>query len=119
MIDADAPEEVRLQMLSGSTRNNGPCGLNEQDDIDNWRQVTDSGKLVAHKEIRHQVSMGIGHSSNSHPQFVGLVSERYISESNQRNFHARWQEFMNAESWKDIHIDPITAKFEGTATMKG
>ena len=47
------------------------------------------------------------------------MSERYISENNQRNFYARWQEFMNAESWADIHIDPITAPFEGTATMKG
>ena len=51
--------------------------------------------------------------------YAGLVSERYISENNQRNFYARWQEFMNAESWADIHIDPMTAQFEGTATMKG
>ena len=118
LTDKDAPEVIRREMLSGSSRNNGPGGLNEQDDIDNWAQMTGSGKLVAHREIGHQVSMGIGHATTSHPEFVGLVSERYISENNQRNFHSRWQEFMKAGSWKDIHIDPITAKFEGTATMK-
>jgi hypothetical protein len=26
---------------------------------------------------------------------------------------------MNAESWDDIPLDPITARFEGTATMPG
>jgi hypothetical protein len=62
--------------------------------------------------------MGLGRAG-PHPEFAGMVSERYISENNQRNMYGRWQEFMNARSWKDIHIDPITAKFEGTATMKG
>jgi hypothetical protein len=26
---------------------------------------------------------------------------------------------MNAESWADISLDPIKARFEGTATMQG
>jgi hypothetical protein len=42
-----------------------------------------------------------------------------LSEINQRSYYTRWEEFMNARSWKDISIDPITAKFEGTATFKG
>jgi hypothetical protein len=50
---------------------------------------------------------------------VGLISERYISENNQRLFYRRWEEFMNAESWVDISLDAITARFDGTATMQG
>jgi hypothetical protein len=42
-----------------------------------------------------------------------------INEGPQRGIYRRWQEMMNAESWADIHIDPITAKFEGLATMQG
>ena len=61
--------------------------------------------------------MGVGHAG-PHPVYPGLVSERYISENNQRYFYLRWQEFMNAESWADIHLDPITAHFEGTAAMR-
>jgi hypothetical protein len=64
------------------------------------------------------LSMGLGHAA-AHPDYPGLVSERYISENNQRHFYLRWQEFMNAESWADISLDPITARFEGMATMKG
>jgi hypothetical protein len=46
------------------------------------------------------------------------VSERYISEHNQRRFYLRWQEFMNAERWAEISLDPLTARFEGTASMR-
>jgi hypothetical protein len=30
----------------------------------------------------------------------------------------RWEAFMNAESWSDIPLDPITARFDGAATMR-
>jgi ethylbenzene dioxygenase subunit alpha len=62
--------------------------------------------------------MGLGHAG-AHPEYPGVVSERYISENNQRLFYQRWEEFMNAESWADIPIAPITARFEGTATIRG
>jgi hypothetical protein len=61
--------------------------------------------------------MGVGHAGQ-HPVYPGLVAERYISENNQRYFYLRWQEFMNAASWADIHLDPMTVYFEGTAAMR-
>ena len=62
--------------------------------------------------------MGLGHAG-THPEYPGVVSERYISENNQRLFYERWEEFMNAESWAEIRVAPITARFEGTATLHG
>ena len=62
--------------------------------------------------------MGVGHAG-SHPDYPGMVSERYISENNQRLFYQRWEQFMNAESWGDIPLEPIRARFEGTAGMRG
>jgi hypothetical protein len=58
--------------------------------------------------------MGLGRAG-PHPDYPGLVSERYISENNQRLFYMRWQQFMNAGSWADIPLAPITARFDGTA----
>jgi hypothetical protein len=96
----------------------GISGNNEQDDLDNWIQVTNSGLSPTTRKYRHQLSLGVGHSGPD-PKYKGaIVAEQFFSESNQRYMYARWQEFMNAKSWADIHIDPITAKFEGTATMK-
>ena len=120
MVEKDSPEEIKREQVSRGTWSNlGISSMNEVDDQDNWIQVTHSGLSPRARKVPSDLSMGIGRATTSHPEFVGLVSERYISENNQRNFYARWQEFMNAESWADIHIDPITAPFEGTATMKG
>ena len=60
--------------------------------------------------------MGMGRAGTD-PQFPGIVSERYTSENNQRHFYRRWEQFMNASNWSEIPIEPITAVFEGTASM--
>jgi hypothetical protein len=62
--------------------------------------------------------MGMRHEAFN-AQLHGVENARAIGEINQRTLYARWQEFMNAESWRDIRIDPITADFDGTATMSG
>jgi 3-phenylpropionate/trans-cinnamate dioxygenase alpha subunit len=116
-FEADSPEIIRRSQISGSGGSNGVNGLMEQDDQDNWIQVTKSGVGTHSKKFPQELSMGKGHAGNSDPDFPGLLSERYISENNQRKFYQRWQEFMNANSWNDIGIDPIMANFEGTATM--
>ena len=120
MVERDVPDEVRKVQLVGATSLAlGISSMNEVDDQDNWIQVTQSGLSTQARKVLSDLSMGLGHATTSHPDFRGLVSERYISENNQRHFYGRWQEFMNAESWADIPIEPITATFEGTATMKG
>jgi hypothetical protein len=62
--------------------------------------------------------MGVGHTFR-HDDWPGLISERYISENNQRHFYQRWMEFMNADSWDDIHLDPMSGRYEGTAGLHG
>ena len=116
--EKDAPDEVVKAIRLLMEQKDNASGLHEQDDTDNWRQVTDSGKSPTGRKYLSDLSMGINHATTSHPQFRGAVAEQFISESNQRNYYARWQEFMNAGSWADVHVDPITAQFEGTATMK-
>jgi phenylpropionate dioxygenase-like ring-hydroxylating dioxygenase large terminal subunit len=118
LVEKDAPEEIKRISRIGSQANNGAAGLFEQDDVDNWRQVTAASRSRIGRRYPQELSMGLGHE-HTHPDYPGLVSERYISENNQRHFYQRWQEFMNARSWADIPLDPITARFEGTATMKG
>ena len=40
LLDRDAPEELKRVIRIGSQANNGAAGMFEQDDVDNWRQVT-------------------------------------------------------------------------------
>ena len=118
MFEKDMPPELKRALRMGGGNYNGVAGLFEQDDMDNWRGVTQASQSPVARKYPQVLSMGLGHSGPD-PDFPGLVSERYVSESNQRGFYRRWEDFMNAESWSDIPIDPITVEFEGTATMKG
>jgi 3-phenylpropionate/trans-cinnamate dioxygenase alpha subunit len=116
--EKDAPQVVIDGGRRGSAGNNGPAGLFEQDDIDNWRSVTEASRSPVARKVAQDLSMGHGRAG-AHDDYAGIVSEEYISENNQRHFYLRWQEFMNAESWADIPIEPISADFEGTASMDG
>jgi phenylpropionate dioxygenase-like ring-hydroxylating dioxygenase large terminal subunit len=116
LVEADAPEEVKRARSIASAANNGPAGLNEQDDMDNWGQVTHASDSVIARRFPAVVSMGVGHAARSE-EWPGMISDRYISENNQRGYYNRWMEFMNADSWRDISIEPITVQFEGTAGM--
>jgi len=62
--------------------------------------------------------MGLGHET-THYVLPGKVGGRRLNEVPQRALYTRWQEFMNATSWKEISIAPQIAKYEGTATFKG
>jgi ethylbenzene dioxygenase alpha subunit len=86
--------------------------------MDNWGQVTEASKSIIARRYPAVLSMGAGHAGRNE-EWPGRLSERYISENNQRGYYERWMEFMNANSWADIHIDPITVNFEGTATLHG
>jgi hypothetical protein len=118
LVERDAPEVVRNAIRIGGAQNNGAAGLFEQDDIDNWRSVTEASFSQVARKVPAILSMGKGHVGR-HDDWPGLVSERYISENNQRNFYLRWMEFMNADSWADIRLEPITGRYEGNAGFHG
>jgi phenylpropionate dioxygenase-like ring-hydroxylating dioxygenase large terminal subunit len=118
--DIDSPEEIKQLMRYQSVHGAGqPGGLSMQDDMDNWRGVTDSGRLIPGLPVGHNLSMGLGHQGSAGDRPGIQVSHAFCSEVNQRTYYTRWEEFMNAESWADIHIDPITAVYEGTASLRG
>jgi phenylpropionate dioxygenase-like ring-hydroxylating dioxygenase large terminal subunit len=118
LVEKDAPEVVKNAIRIGGAQNNGASGLFEQDDIDNWRSVTESAFSTVARKIPADLSMGSGHFG-THDDWPGKVSERYISENNQRHFYMRWMEFMNADSWNDIHLDPISGRYEGNGSFRG
>ena len=69
-------------------------------------------------QISLQVRMGLGREQPD-DALPGLVNPNNMSETTQRGLYNGWQQFMNAESWKDIPVAPHTATYEGTATFKG
>jgi nitrite reductase/ring-hydroxylating ferredoxin subunit len=117
--DADMPQEMIDDRRRRSPQNgaNHPAGTHAQDDMDNWRNVTQGGKGPIARRTYQDLSMGRGHEAKD-PDYPGaLVSDKPIAETGQRGYYHMWQRFMNSNSWEDIELDPITAKFEGTAGM--
>ena len=118
VLEKDLPKELKTALRRGSGNFNGVTGIFEQDDMDNWRGVTRSALSPMGRKYTQDLSMGVGRSGPS-PDLPGQVSERYTSESNQRHFYHRWQQFMNADSWADIPLEPATVEYEGAATLHG
>jgi len=117
-VDMEAPDDLKHLYKLASMQMFGPSGMFEQDDMDNWRNAAEAGRSTIARKYRQNIAMGIGHEQ-PHQDLPGSVVPRMHAEVAQRGMYNRWQQFMNAESWADIPIDPITAKFEGTAGMKG
>ena len=115
--DKRAPEDVRTHFRITSMTF-GPGGIMEQDDMDNWRGSSEAGRSLVARRVPSNVAMGIGHET-THPLLPGRIHPRSQGEHPQRYFYRRWQEFMNAEGWAGIGLDPRTARFEGTASLHG
>ena len=118
VLEKDLPDELKTALRRGSANYNGVNGIFEQDDLDNWRGVTNSALTAMGRKYTQDLSMGVGHDRR-HSQYPGIVAERYTSESNQRLFYQRWEQFMNADSWDDIPLEPKTMPYEGAATLHG
>ena len=118
LAENDAPEDVHRLTRRNGQFSFGIGGIFEQDDMDNFNQCTLSGLSPMGKKVLSQVVMGMGHET-THDALPGKVAGRKVNEVPQRGLYARWQEFMNAKSWKEISIAPQTAKYEGMATFKG
>lgn len=117
-LDKAMPQELKdiVRVLSQQIFN--PSGMFEQDDMDNWNGCTQSGRSLTARKYPQNIAMGIGHEI-TRDDMPGVLVASSINEQTQRGLYAGWQDFMNAESWKDITLAPKTAKYEGTATMKG
>jgi len=50
LLEKDAPDELKRAIRIGSQANNGAAGLFEQDDVDNWRQVTEASMSRLRRE---------------------------------------------------------------------
>ena len=99
-VDKAAPPEVKEAQRINVTQTFSTAGTWEQDDMDNWIQVTRSGRGAASRRIPANFQMGMGHET-THPDFPGRVGEFY-SDINQRYMYERWAELMAAESWEEV-----------------
>lgn len=106
--DKEAPDEVKDALRIGRVAKHGPSGIKEEEDLLNWMDCTTSSKYSIGRKYLQNLQLGLGHEERdeSLPGFV-FTSPAY-KEVNQRSFYKWWAQMMDAPSWSEIKLDPIT-----------
>ncbi len=107
IVDKKATEEERMHLRKRELMTFSSGGIFEQDDGDNFDQVTKSGMSPTARRYPMNLQMGLGHDW-SHEAAPGILGRGVTSETTQRGFYKRWAELMEAPSWDKIRIDPRT-----------
>jgi phenylpropionate dioxygenase-like ring-hydroxylating dioxygenase large terminal subunit len=100
LVDADAPAAVKAQMVRGFQMAFGVSGIFEQDDGDQWQEVSAAARGYIGRHEWSYIGMGLGHefTDDAIPGQLGLL----ISESNARAFYRRWRDLMAADRWDEL-----------------
>jgi hypothetical protein len=96
LADKGAPPEIKDEMRLNYLRSFSMAGMLEQDDGENWEQVTSSAKGRVSRRHPYNYTLGLGHEP-AHEEFPGMLGRR-VSEHNQRYFYQRWAELMNGKA---------------------
>ncbi len=104
-VDRKASPEHRNLVRVHDLQRHGTSGTWEQDDVDNWVQSTSASLGYAARQVRQNLSMGLGDEiddpSSIHPDLRGRIG-KFQSEINQRAFYGRWAEMMAQDHVPDV-----------------
>jgi phenylpropionate dioxygenase-like ring-hydroxylating dioxygenase large terminal subunit len=92
IVDKEAPAEVKDALRIYYLRRFSPGGTWEQDDSDNWAQITETSRGLMARQIPANYQMGLRHEREQ-GDLPGRVGE-IISDINQRNFYRHWAELL-------------------------
>ncbi|MEE8519241.1 MAG: aromatic ring-hydroxylating dioxygenase subunit alpha, partial [Dehalococcoidia bacterium] len=72
IVDKEASDEVKEATRIQNMQRFGPSGTWEQDDMDNWLQLTAAGRGAVARRVRANYQMGMGHE-RSNPELKGRL----------------------------------------------
>ena len=115
IVDADVGDDVKTQMYRSFQRMFGVSGLVEQDDGDQWQEVSASHRGYMTRHQWSYLGMGLGHEFTDPdlPGELGLL----ISESNARAFYRRWRDLLLADTWDELPASTNRPQTAGTAVQ--
>jgi 3-phenylpropionate/trans-cinnamate dioxygenase subunit alpha len=105
ILDKAAPDSVKQAMRHASLYRFSPTGVFEQDDMDNWAQVTSAARSVIARRVPVNYQMDLGQTIWQHPELRGWLGNLF-SDSNQLDFYWQLARFLDAERWDDVRARP-------------
>lgn len=100
IVDKAAPPEVKERMRFASQYRFSPSGVFEQDDMDNWVQVTSAARSVIARRFPANYRMNRSEAIEA-PGLRGRISSRW-SDANQISMYLHWARLLEAASWKEM-----------------
>jgi phenylpropionate dioxygenase-like ring-hydroxylating dioxygenase large terminal subunit len=101
LVDRRAPQEVKDAIRRYHMRYGGPVGMTEQDDAENWNYASAASNGPIARRHPYNLQMGMDAEPLDLP--IPGRATPVLTEYGQRARFARWLEFMEAESWKEIY----------------
>ena len=98
LVPKEAPDEVKRVLRHYVIRYQGPSGLTEEDDMENWSYAHEGARGTIARRYAYNYGMGMGHERKSWPvDWLGgnIYATEDVSEQNQRAFFARWAAMMD------------------------
>lgn len=112
-LPKDASAEERRATIWAANHLFGPAGLLEQDDGENWSHSTRGARSNLSRRLPLNYMMGNGHDRMLTDPSGQSSIETVVNEHGQRWTYQCWQEWMLAESWRELierHSMPPTGK---------
>jgi 3-phenylpropionate/trans-cinnamate dioxygenase alpha subunit len=100
IVDKAASAKIKDVMRFVSQFRFSPSGVFEQDDMDNWIQVTSAARSLIGR--RHPANYQM--SGNEPPLDIdlpGTVTSRF-SDNNQLSLYMHWAKMLQAKSWNQL-----------------
>ncbi len=99
VVDKNAPPEAKKAMQVSASFTEGPAGVVETDDGENWGligAILEQGHQA--RKMRWNYQMG-DYPATGHEEFPGAYRDSFFGEAGHRAFYRRWLEFMTSEEW--------------------
>jgi phenylpropionate dioxygenase-like ring-hydroxylating dioxygenase large terminal subunit len=109
-VDKDAPSEVKDALASYYGHWYGPGGMTQQDDMENWFNLTIASKGPMARKLPLNYQMRLGDEPIHGPSTFGLpgLFTPIYSDENHRQFYKRWAETMEARDWDELRVrEPV------------
>jgi len=100
MVDKAASPKIKDVMRFVSQYRFSPTGVFEQDDMDNWAQVTGAAKSLIGRRYPANYQMG-GNEPPIDIDLPGRTMSRF-SDNNQLGMYMHWAKMLDAKSWSDV-----------------
>ena len=107
LVPKNMPDEIKDKFRKGTMRTFSPSGMLEMDDGENWEHSTtaNAGFVTRGQKLYYGMSP---RGQEQDPGMPGNVYRGQLSDANQRGYYKRWAEFMDAPTWADIPLAPVT-----------